>query len=256
VTLETRVPAALERARTERTVVDAKLTAYDDFVERVRDVTTDAASGGTATPVGTTLATGSQRGGGCAAIREAFDATVRDAADVDDESVFETIAAELGDDVAVALAPTTGSALTPAFREQVVSAATDRRWQLRTMASALDREVASLSAAREDFEAIREWIETADDTPLTALGFEALRERHERLEECLDRCDRRARERQTFLDGSTSEHGQMGLEHRCLVDYLYEDFPVDHPVLSAVATATATCERCQRNVRAHLTRCG
>lgn len=255
MTVDTRVPAALERVRAERTVVEEKLAAYDAFVERTREVPTDAASGGTPSPVGTTLATGSRRGGGCGAVRDAFDATVRDAADVDGESIFETLAAELGDDVAVALAPTTGSALTPEFRKQIVSAATDRRWQLRTMATALDREVSSLAAAREDFATVREWLERADGTPLTALDFDGLRERHERLDDCLSRCARRARERQSFLDGSTSEHGQVGLEHRALVGFLYEDFPVDHPVLSGVATATATCERCQRNVRAHLTRC-
>jgi len=256
VTVDTRIPPALERARSERSVVDAKLNAYDAFVDRVRDVTTEAASGGASTPAGTTLATGTNRGG-CASVRDAFDATVRDVPGVGDgESVFETMAAELGDELAVALAPTTGSALTPEFREQVASAATDRRWQLRTMASALDREVASLEHAREDFAAIREWLERADGTPLTALDFDDLRARHERLDDCLARCERRARERQSFLDGSTSEHGQVGLEHRCLVDYLYDDLTVDHPVLDGVTTVVETCERCQRNVRAHLTRCG
>lgn len=255
MTVDTRVPAAVERARAERATVDAKLNAYDTFVERVRDVATDAASGAAPTRVGTTLATGTSRSG-CAAVRDAFDATVRDVAGVgDDESVFETMAAELGEELAVALAPTTGSALTPKFREQVASAATDRRFQLQTMASALDRELSSLESAREDFETIREWLERADGTPLTALDFDELRARHERLDDCLGRCERRARERQTFLDGSTGEHGRVGLEHRCLVDYLYEGLPVDHPVLDGVTTAVETCHRCQRNVRAHLTRC-
>jgi hypothetical protein len=253
--VDTRVPAAIERARGERAVVDAKLDAYDTFVDRVRDVTTDAASGGAPTPVGTTVATGTNRGG-CAAVRDAFDATVRDVAGVGDgESVFETMAAELGEELAVALAPTTGSALTPEFREQVVSGATDRRFQLRTMASALDRELSSLESAREDVETIREWLERADGTPLTALEYDELRARHERLDDYRARCERRARKRQALLDGSTGEHGRVGLEHRCLVDYLYEDLPVEHPVLDGVTTAVETCERCQRNVRAHLTRC-
>lgn len=255
MTVETRIPAAIERARDEHATVDAKLTAYDTFVDRVRNVTTDAVSGGVSAPIGTTVATGTNRGG-CAAVRDAFDATVRDVAGVaDGESVFETMAGELGEELAVALAPTTKSALTPAFKEQVVSAATDRRFQLRTMASALDREVSSLENAGEVVETIQEWLKRADGTPLTALDFDDLRERHDRLDDCLGRCERQARKRQTLLDGSTGEHGRVGLEHRCLVDYLYEDLPVDYPVLDGVTAVVATCKRCQRNVRAHLTRC-
>ena len=255
MTAETHVPAASERVADEREAVAAKLTAYDTFVERLRDVSTDGVGGDAPGPVGTTLAT-TQQGGGCAAVREAFAATVRSAESVDDdESVFETLASELGEEVAVALAPTTGSAFTPQFREQVIEAATERRWQLRTMATALEREAAALDAASEAFATIRRWLERTDETPLTELDFDGLQRRHARLDDHLDRCAERARERQSFLDGSTSEHAHVGLGHRCLVSYLYEDLPVEYPVLDGVATLVATCERCQRNVRAHLTRC-
>ncbi|MFD1635017.1 DUF7260 family protein [Haloplanus ruber] len=255
MTVETHVPAASARVAAEREAVAAKLTAYDSFVERLRDVSTDGVGGDAPGPVGTTLAT-TQQGGGCAAVREAFAATVRSVDGIDeDESVFETLAAELGEEVAVALAPTTGPALTPQFHEQVTEAATERQWQLRTMATALEREAAALDAAREEFTAIRRWLEQADETPLTALDFDGLRTRHARLGDHRDRCAERARERQSFLDGSTSEHAHVGLGHRCLVSYLYDDLAVEHPVLDGVATLVATCERCQRNVRAHLTRC-
>ncbi|MFC7174318.1 hypothetical protein ACFQL0_15195 [Haloplanus litoreus] len=156
----------------------------------------------------------------------------------------------------MALAPTTGSALTPQFKTRVIESATDRRWQLRTMATALEREAASLDAACEAFASVREWVIAADETPLTALDFDGLRKRHARLGDHLDRCEAVARERQEFLDGSTSEHGKVGLGHRYLVGYLYGELSVDYPVLSGAATTAATCRRCRRNVRAHLTRCG
>jgi DNA-binding ferritin-like protein len=254
---ETHVPAARERVDAEQVTVDAKVAAYETFVDRVRDVATDAGGGEAPGPVGTTLAATTRRSGGAAAVREAFEATVRSIEGVDDDaSVFETLAAELGEEVAVALAPTTGATFTAQFRDQLIEAATERRWQLRTMATALEREAASLEAASEAFTAIREWLERADETPLRALGFDALQARHVRLDDHLDRCAERARDRQAFLDGSTSEHAKVGLGHRCLVAFLYEDLPVDYPVLDGVATLASTCERCQRNVRAHLTRCG
>ncbi|WP_251342993.1 DUF7260 family protein [Haloplanus halophilus] len=256
MTVETHVPAARERVADEREAVRAKLAAYDDFVDRVRDVSTGGTGGEAPSSVGTTLAATTRQRGGCAAVREAFDTTVRGVDGVDDdESVFETLAAELGEEIAVALAPTTGSALTPQYREQVIEAATDRRWQLRTMATALEREAAALDAASEAFAALREWLIEADETPLTALGFDDLRERHARLGDHIDRCEAQARERQAFLDGSTSEHAKVGLGHRCLVSFLYSDLPVEYPVLDGVATAVATCKRCRRNVRAQLTRC-
>jgi hypothetical protein len=254
MTAETHTPAARERVATERDAVAAKLSAYDDFLARLRDVSTDGVGGDAPKPAGTTLVT-TRRAGGCAAVREAFASTVRSAGCVDGESVSETLATELGEEVALALAPTTGSALTPQFREQVVESATERRWQLRTMATALEREAAALDAATEDFAAVRRWLDRADGTPLVALDFDGLRRRHAHLDDHLDRCGERARERQSFLDGSTSEHAHAGLDHRCLVAYLYEDLPVAHPVLDGVATLVATCKRCQRNVRAHLTRC-
>ncbi|MFB6101262.1 MAG: hypothetical protein ABEJ73_01705 [Haloplanus sp.] len=126
---------------------------------------------------------------------------------------------------------------------------------MKTIAAELGEE-AALDDARAIFEAIRRWLERADETPLRALGFDALRERHARLDDHLERCETHARERQEFLGKVTSKHARTGLGHRCLAAYLYEAFPVDHPVLSGVATLTATCERCQRTVRAHLTRCG
>jgi hypothetical protein len=255
VTLQTPVPAAKTRVAAEREAVAAKLRAYEAFVDRVRDVPTGGTGGEAPGSVGSTLAATTRRGG-CAAVREAFDATVREVEGVDaSASVFETLAAELSEEVAVALAPTTGAALTPGCRSQVVEAASNRRWQLRTMATALEREAASLDAASEAFASTREWLVETDETPLTALDFDGLRDRHERLGDHLDRCEAVARERQGFLDGSTSEHAKVGLGHRCLAAFLYEELPVDHPVLSGVATVAATCRRCRRNVRAHLTRC-
>jgi hypothetical protein len=256
VTLDTPVPAARTVVDDERDAVTAKLRAYDAFVDRVRDAPTGGTGGEAPGPVGPTLAATTRRDG-CAAVREAFDATVRKTEGVDDTaSVFETLAAELSEEVAMALAPTTGSALTPQCKTQVVESATDRRWQLRTMATALEREAASLDAASEAFASAREWLAAADEMPLTALGFDGLRDRHDHLGDHLDRCEAVARERQRFLDGSTSEHAKVGLGHRYLVGYLYEELSVDYPVLSGVATMAATCRRCRRNVRAHLTRRG
>jgi hypothetical protein len=267
VTVETNLDAATTRVAEERSAVATKRRAYEALLERVRDVSTDgpgpsasgraAAGWGPETPgaVGPTLATSAGHGDGCGTIREAFAETVGGTDGVEDGSIREALAGELSQEVAVALAPATGSTLTPGIKAQVVEAVTDRRWQLRAMETACERERDSLESAAETVDAIRTDLAAVSQTTLRVLGFEELRTRHARLGDAVDRCESLARERQAFLEGSTAEGAQAGLTHRRLVSFLYAGLPVDYPVLAAVATATAACERRRRNVRAHLTRC-
>jgi hypothetical protein len=245
----------------EREAVSTKRSAYEAFLKRVRTVTPDArravaGAGATQAAAGTTThAASPDRDGGRAAIREAFAATVGEVEDVADGSTAAGLAGELGEAVAVALAPTTGSALTPAVKTQVAEAADDRRFQLHAMAQACERELTALEDAAETFEAVRDRLAAVAETPPRALGFDDLRTRHERLGDALERCESLARDRQAFLDGSTASHARAGLAHRELVSFLYADLPVDHPVLDGVGTAVSACRRHRRNVRAHLTRC-
>jgi hypothetical protein len=263
MTVETHIQQALDRVREEQDAIDGKQTAYKRFVSGVEKTSTDPPTTQrgdlqTTSPVATMSSTPSGGSKNRERVRELFSKTVspRSTADIDDpETLLETIAAELSDQVAVALAPqnaTTG--FTAGLKQGVLSEAAQRRRELRAMGRALDRERASLVAAEDTIDEILEWIVDANETALTELGFEALRARHERLDEFHDRCGTIARERQPLLHASTSADAQIGIAHQELMKCLYVTFPVAYPVLSTVVRVEQVCDECQRAIRDHLIR--
>lgn len=258
----THVDRAQSRVRTERAAVDAKADAFEAFVERVEAVSPDpepvptSSAGVTATAGGLSRGTSSTENR-CRTVRTAFAETVRphSVADVDDpEPLLETVRQEFTDSIALALAPTTEASFTPECKQMLVSAAETRRTEMGALARALDREATQLAAAAETVETVTSWIVDADETPLTELGFDALRDRHETLATHRERCAELARDRQAFRGAATSQRADVGVRHRDLIAYLYQEFPVDHPVLTTVAQLDEACAECQRAVRRHLVR--
>lgn len=176
-------------------------------------------------------------------------------ADLDDpESLLETIREEFTDAVAVALAPTTEASFTPELKQMVLAEAQSRRAEATALQNALERENTHLNEAAAAVDDIIGWIVNANETPLIDLGFDALQQRHEILASHRASCEDVARDRQEFLKETTNNGVDAGVRHRSLIPYLYQDFPVDHPVLATVATLDETCEECQRTVRDHLVR--
>ena len=190
-------------------------------------------------------------------VRSLFEDTVRpySVADLDEpEPLTATMSEELGDGIAAVLDPSTPGRFTAEVQQSVHAAVEQRQAELRAMERALETERESLVESLKRLDATREWLEEADERPLSALGFEGLRERHERLETHRSRCEEVADARQTVLDGTTSEGTKTGLTHRSLVEYLSQERSSTYPVLSAVARFEATCRDCQQTVRNHLTR--
>jgi hypothetical protein len=259
VPVETHVARARSRADAEREAVDAKHSALGAFVDRVEALSPEPTSPApevTAT-AGVRPGNGSSTDDRCRSVREAFAGTVRPHSvdDADDaEPLLETIGSELAESIAVALAPTTDTSFSPELKRMVVSAAVSRRAETAVMRRALEREIAALEPAEETVDIVTAWVADEDETPLTELGFEPLRRRHESLAEHRDQCEALARDRQSFLQGTTSQSAEVGIDHRSLVAYLYADFPVDYPVLATAARLDDICADCQRAVRDHLTR--
>lgn len=256
----THIDQASERVQAEQAAVDAKLEAFDAFIDRVEDLspepTPSASAGITATAGALSRGTASTEDR-CRTVRTAFAETIspHSVADVEEsESLLETIQNEFSDSIAVALAPTTDTSFTPELKGMVVSAATTRRAEAEVLREALSREAAHLENAGDTVETITTWIADADETPLTDLGFEALQERHETLASHREYCDDLARERQAFLQQTTNQTVEIGVRHKSLIPYLYQDFSVDHPLLATVARLDNVCAECQRTVRQHLVR--
>ena len=256
----TRIHDALTRVQTEQDAVEAKRAAIDQFIERV-EACSPASSPAAATSVTATVGLTPQQSQGttdkCQAVRQAFAETIQPHSldDVDDsESLHETIQTELSQSIAVALAPTTEATFSPELKQAVLSKSHVRRAATDNFRRALDGEASELSDALETIDEITEWIATADETPLSELGFKKLRARHETLGAYRSQCKELASHRQDFLDGATSHCETIGISHIDLVDYAYQDFPIDRPVLATIERLDETCGECQRIVRQHLVR--
>lgn len=258
--VETHIDHARTRVQAEQEAVDAKLDAFETFIDRVSTLSTEpspsSASAITAT-TGTHVQIETSSDDPTRAVRTTFAETIRphSVADVDEsESLLQTIRNEFTDSIAVALAPTTETSFSAALKEAIVTEATTRRAETEVLRRALAREKTQLEAASKTVDDITAWIATADETSLTDLGFESLRRRHETLANHRKRCEERAQQRQEFFQATTSQNVEAGIRHRDLIPYLYEDFPVDHPALATVVRLDDTCKRCQRTVRDHLVR--
>lgn len=257
--VDTYIEQARTRVRAEQEATDAKLDALDEFVRRVEDISTEPTPA-TSTAI-TTVAEPQQHANSasdarCRQIRQAFAETVRphsvdDLDDAESESLLETIRAEFTEPLALALAPTADASFSPELRQMVISEAAARRAETVALDKALAREAAHLSDTSDVMDDITGWIVDANETVLAPLGFDALEDRHETLADYRTRCQQLARQRQAFLEKTTSNGVEAGVSHRQLIPYLYREFPVDHPVL---ATLDATCDECQRTVRYHLVR--
>lgn len=259
--VDTYIEQARTRVRAEQEAIAEMRDAYGTFINRVQKLQPDQtpSSVATLTTAGgaTHLSADASSADGCRPVRRAFAETIRphSVADLDEtESLLETIREEFTDAIAVALAPTTEASFTPDLKRMVLTEARSRQSEATALWKALEREETHLDDASDAVDDIVAWIVDANETPLTDLGFDALQRRHETLASHRDYCEEVARDRQEFLQKTTNNGVDAGVRHKSLLPYLYQDFPVDHPVLATVTTLDETCQECQRTVRDHLVR--
>jgi hypothetical protein len=255
----TYIDQAGTRVQAEQDVVAEKIDAFDAFIDRVAELPTDPtpSSAGMAATTGTQLRVDSATDDHCRTVRKAFDETVRphSVAEVGgSESLLETMREELTDTIVLALAPTTDVSFGPELKQMVISRTQDRRAEATALHEALGREEVHLTEVGAAVDDITAWIVEANETPLTDLDFDALKRRHETLASHRDRCETLAHRRQQFLRETTNNGIEAGVRHERLIPYLYQDFPVDHPVLARVTKLDGMCDECQRIVRDHLVR--
>ena len=263
----TYIDAASDLVDAERTAAEAKRDGMESFVERVADLSAESSPAGGPGPGvagagGLAQRTESSAVGGCEPIRTAFAETVHPHAvageDVgatpESEPLTAAIRREFTESIAVALAPASTVPFSPGLKRGVLTEARRRRSELDVLCRALDRESESLEAAADTVMSVSSWIAAADETPLSELGFDALRRRHEVLAAHRDRCDEAAAGRQSVLGSTTAIGADAGLRHRDLVGSVYDGLSVGHPVLTTLVRLDDACQECQQAVRAHLVR--
>jgi hypothetical protein len=261
VTGSTAVHGALERVESEAEAVAARDRALETFARRVRDLPARGPARATAaTPaavptVEEAQATAPADGTGCVAVREAFAETVapHSTADLaDDEPLVETIAAELNEDVAVALAAETG--WTPALKSAVLEAVAARRHEADAVRDALETERETVAAAIDEVDGMLAWLQSTAEESLLQCDFETLRAKHDRLASFRERLETLTEDRQAQLSDSTNRYGPGGARYRTLVESVYSAGPIRYPLLSTATRLYGVCDGCQRTVRAHLIR--
>ena len=262
MTPDTYIEPARARVRAEQDAVDAKCDAFEAFIERVKEISMDrpaAPSVGASTVAGIQQHSTRTTDSGCREVLTAFADTVRTHSVENantDEPLLETVRAEFTESIAVALAPTTEASFTPELKETIIAETETRRAEATAFNRALDREMDQLDAADEVVDEITSWLLRSEEPPVSATGFDALKLRHETLDAHRSRCDAFVQRRQEFLEETTNNSIKAGIRHRQLMPYLYDELPVDHPVLATVAQLDAACKAYQRAVRDHLTRRG
>jgi hypothetical protein len=265
MTVHTHVSDALDRVTDEQLLVEQKQAALRQFRQTIEDLSAqgpDARSrpphvtDGGMTAAASTLC-GDRSASTCKQVCTAFGETVAPCCQPDTndgDAVLSALRDELGDEVALALAPNSDSQFTPQVKRAVVSATVKRQEELGTFAAALETEETSVRTIEDTVESITDWLTTADETPLSTLEFDRLRTRHETLAAHRDQCHTAITQRQETLNGTTSQNGSVGVAHRSVVRSLYEQFPVPYPVLGILTRLAECCQHCQRTVRDHLVR--
>lgn len=259
MSVETHVHRALEAVVAERETVDEKRGAFERFDRRLAEVAVDrtATSSTSVPPAGTPrLQDPGSAESACRAVRTAFAETLAPhcSAAGTNGSVRETLQSEFGESIALALAPATDACVTPTLKRTLRTEAERRKREVTALRDGLEREATELESTIEVVDDVTAWLEAADETPLSDLGFDGLRARHEQLATFQATCEERLASRQAFLAGNTSVGGTAGIRHRELIVHAYREFPVDHPVLATVLALQDCCETSQRTVRRHLVR--
>lgn len=261
MSVETYIDQAQRRVQAEQEAVDAKIEAIETFKTRIRDIPTESAlsSSNATTQAGIRFKQTSSSTDQCRTVRNVFSQTIQPHSIADlgeSEQLLDTIRNEFSEPIAVALAPTTETSFTPKLKQMIIAEANAQQNGAEILSQTLEQEADHLAEACKTVDGIIEWIIEVNETPLTKLDFDALTRRHERLEAHRNQCEQLIHRRQELLQQTMTKELTIGMDYSGLLPYLYQDFPVEHPVLSTGVKLIETCDECQRAIRAHLIRKG
>lgn len=174
-------------------------------------------------------------------VRDAYRETVMAVPHYDDEydeSLDENLAAEVGDDLATALA---SHERFPPQIKQTLDHAIQQRITVRNMLlDDLDQERAALDTAKTAITEIRDWLREQNECSLDEWSLTERYRLHERLGEYEAECDAIAAARQERVqDRRITAGAGTGVgraDSRLFNAYLYESLPVTYPVLADLAT--------------------
>lgn len=232
-----RLDGALGAIDRERDVLDSEIDAFGTFETRLASISTEKSTPATTRPApGGSLADRSSRRPAGASIREAYVETVMNVPHYEreyGESYWESLAAELGEELAVALGQS--ATFSPLLKDQLRTTVRESIQSRKRMRTLLEQEADAIREAKRELRAVVEELEAIRSRPLGRCPREERRRLRADLDELSRRCDRLSQRRQD---------GDLGPDYFSLRDgtemsvneYLYQSLPSQYPVLSAVAT--------------------
>lgn len=258
--VENHIDDAQSRVISEQRALDRKQEAYQKFIHDINSIEPNRRPSSTtsSTTTGGTVHYSSDTSSvdRCRLVRKIFTETIRphSIADIEEsEPLLETISEEFTDEIAIALAPTTGTLFTPELKQLILTESKAQKLEIEVFQRTLDKEKSRLSNINNTLECIANWIIETNEIALTDRSFDELKKLHETLTQHRNRCDEIVSERQCFINKSTKK-AEVSITHRTAISYLYQDFEVDHPVLATIINLEMMCQSCQRSVRKQLVR--
>ncbi|AFK20919.1 hypothetical protein E6P09_18745 (plasmid) [Haloferax mediterranei ATCC 33500] len=257
---------ALDRISCELEHIVQKSKAVDEFRASVRNFPAHSERQAVSAPQATTGQTAAvtnrpfQAGAHadcCRQIRTAFEETVRPHSVVDveaNEPLLTTIREELGAEIAIALAPNSGTTYSSELRNAVIASATARRAELQSMEQALAAERESVETALADMKALVDDEDPDKEAWLLYWSFDELRSYYEEVALARKKCERMSQRRQRDVHGTAASNAQARVSHDSLAEYLYGDFQTNYPVLATVVELDTEYADRQREIRDQLTR--
>jgi len=243
------IDTARDAVADERASVQTECDAFRAFERRVTDLSTVTLS-----PEPPLVADPRPSGQSLERVWTAYEETVMSVPHYESEygdTVAESLAAEFGDDLAIAILD--GTALTPEFRDAIRAAATAARNEREAFLDVLDRESASLARMAADIDDLRADFDALDGRPLSAQSFDDQHDRWTRIREFESRADGIGLCRQETIRGHRSELPGVPTD---LCEYLYADLSVSYPVLATLADLGDELERTRRRIERALASAG
>lgn len=231
-----RLTAATDALQTELERTRRERDALASFVERVANATTAnprLADGGRVQRTGSSNAE-------LSVVVDAYRSTILDLSHYDDEyddSLFEHMTAELGEDAMLAVR--NGAVLSPQLQRTLCARGLEAKRRRDRLLDALDAESDSLALSRRALESITDDLDAVaadvDVDPPDDVDRRTLIDAWQTAEDARRRVERRLEERQREIHAQRDVVGD-GDGPFAVYEYVYDALPTDYPVLSAGTT--------------------
>lgn len=230
----------------------AEREAFSEFGKRVADMEVSEASAAVPASGGLVAATTTVPDDRLDRVRDAYRETVMDVGHFEEdygEPLAENLAAEFGDNVAVAVVD--GNQFTSQLKAALLQSSREASRQRASFISTLEAEAESLEAAASTLSEVDAERGSLAEAPLPSRSYEELVDDWHRLGTLSERCRSLVSERQRRLRELSSPLPPGGGE---LHEYLYEELAVSHPVLADAASLSEKVEELRGRVLQSLTR--